>query len=191
MKALVMRLVLGAAAVVAAVTWWAPQGSATADAESSQLVPQEVRRPLDHADAPDATESSTPPTPLPPLGADGGLSSDELFSHLSDPANSDLPPALFTELSELGVDVVRADATGVGRERWPEYWRSPTGRAAPCCTGVVVHAAGAAAHPSGDGTVHVTVLWTDVATPHQDAAESLLTSFVRLRRTATGWQPLR
>lgn len=185
-RAPIALVVLGAAAVVGAVSWWLPPTSATAGAvaESVMLVGEPLQ-PVQRAahDEPPAS----PLKRLAPLDEDGGLVDDELFEHLSDPANSDLPPKLFAELSELGVAIVRADATGIGREQWPEYWaHGSAARATGCCSKIALQAASAATHPSGDGTIQVIVLWADVAAP----TENERVSVVRLQHTRSGWEPV-
>lgn len=188
-RAPIALVVLGAAAVVGAVNWWLSPSSATADAVAdSAMHADEARQPAQRGAQADTSPPGAPLKQLAPLNDDGGLANDALFARLSDPANSDLPPALFAELSELGVAVVRADATGIGRQHWPEYWDRASGaRADPCCSKIVVQAASAATHPSEDGTVQVTVLW-------RDAAASIgndRVSRVRLQLTSEGWQPTR
>ena len=192
-RAPIALLVLGAAAVVGAVNWWVSPSSDTAGAVADSVV--HVGEPLQPAQRAPHAETSTPSAPLKrlaPLDDDGGLDNDELFAHLSDPANSDLPPALFAELSQLGVAVVHADATGIGREKWSAYWDHVSGaRADPCCSDIEAHAASAATHPSADGTVQVIVVWTDVSSAHRPAPEQEVVSFVRLRSTPSGWEPTR
>ena len=77
-------------------------------------------------------------------------------AQLSDPARSNLG-APMPEASRLGAALVRADATGEGRDAFYGYWGS--GRAQPCCADIVVHAAGASAtrYP---GVVQVAVIWS-------------------------------
>ena len=181
-------LVLGAAAVVGAVSWWLPPSSATADADAeSVLQVDEALQPAQRAAPPETTAANAPLKQLAPLDDSGGLANEELLAHLSDPANSDLPPELFAELSELGVAVVRADATGIGREQWPEYWdRGPGARADPCCSEIVVQAASAANHPAVDGAVQVIVLWKDAA----ESTANERASFVRLQHARFGWEPV-
>ena len=186
-RAPIALIVLCAAAVVGAVSWWLSASSAFADADAESVLQVDVAlQPTQRAAPPETTAAKPPLKKSAPPDDDGGLTDDELFAHLSDPANSDLPPALFAELSELGVAVVRADATGIGRKQWPKYWeRRPTSRADPCCSNIAVQAASAATHPSGDGSVKVTVLWKDALA----SAATERVSFVHLHDTGSGWEP--
>ena len=188
-RAPIALLVLSAAAAVGAVSWWLSPSSATADAVAdSAMHADEARQRVQRAVQAERSPRGAPLKQLAPLDDDGGLPDDELFAHLSDPANSDLPPELFAQLTELGVAVVRADATGMGREQWPEYWdRAPGARADHCCSKIVVQAASSSTHPSGDGTVDVVVLWRAAAEPIGNDRVSR----VRLQSTTEGWQPTR
>lgn len=86
-------LVLCAAAVVGAISWWLFPSSASNDAESAQLESvDDARQPVNLPLTPDAAVSGRP-WQVPPLDGHGGLADDELFAHLSDLSNSDLPPA--------------------------------------------------------------------------------------------------
>lgn len=187
-RAPIALLVLCAVAVVGAVNWWLSPSSATADAVADPVTHvDEALPPARRAAHAETSAPSGPLKQLAPLDDDGGLANDELFAHLSDPANSDLPPELFAELSKLGAAVVRADATGIGREQWPEYWdRVPAPRADPCCSEIVVHAASATTDLSRDGVAQVMVLWKGGAAP----VENERVSFVHLQRTPAGWEPV-
>ncbi len=155
----VALLLLSTSAIVAAISWWLSSSPVLAGA------PQ-VPEPRGHVDTHDSAvpferrQRSGDPEPLMPLEDDDGLGEDELWAQISDPTNSDLPGELFDELTRLGTDVVRADATGRGRERWPEYWNeAPSGRSDPCCDHVVIHGAGAFTDPANHNMVRVAVLW--------------------------------
>jgi hypothetical protein len=104
--------------------------------------------------APTTTTSASPPWAG--IGEDAPTKAG-YWAQLSDPARSDLGPAVAAETSRLGATLVRADVTGEGRDAFYGYWGA--GRAQPCCAGVVVHAAGASstAHPD---TVQVAVIWS-------------------------------
>jgi hypothetical protein len=178
---------LGAAAAVVAVAWWlpaVPMSSEAAEAPTEslpQVPPAWPNSGLDGVD--DVAED------LPALPEDHqGLTDEELWAHISDPANSDLPSELFAELSQLGIDYVRADATGEGRDRWPDHW--PEGaRADPCCTDITIHAAGASRDPAMHDLVLVTVVWSSESPT--DAAVSRRFSRVALHLDGPIWRPLR
>lgn len=118
---------------------------------------------------------------------DEGFSSHDLWDHLNDPANSDLPPDLFAQLAQLGADVVRADATGHGRNQWSHHWATDEGRAQACCTNITVHAAGAYTHPTDPDAVQVTVIWTGTHPGRDNLVEQ--TSQIHLHPSPNGWRP--
>lgn len=187
-RAPIAVIVLGAIALVAVVTWWLPR-----DADPAAAVVPE----LEAGSVADATVEAhpTPEPALPVAGdvrapleeADDGLGAEDLWAHISDPRNSDLPPRVFASLAKLGAEIVRADATGVGRGRWPHYWATDA-RAEPCCRELTVHASGAAKDPVSPGLVRVTVAWSGKGL---GAADEARVSTIVLRRGATGWQPVR
>ncbi len=180
-------LMLGAAALVAAIAWWAspPTVSASASAFPARPAPDAATQwPVDEKAEPGARVAS------PLENVDDGLSNRELWQHISDPAKSNLPRELFAELTQLGVDVVRADATGVDRDRFPDYWAEyPSGRADPCCTAIDVHAAGAYRLSTNRGLVRASVLWTAVES--RSRGPLVRTTHVLLRNVASGWIPTR
>lgn len=185
-------LALTAAALVAAAAWWLTDNPLAADAHTARSPdpPAELHGPP-AADP----ETDAPPSladePLPPLDHDHdeGFSGHDLWDHINDPANSDLPPDLFAELTQLAIDIVRADATGHGRDRWPHHWTNDThdARAEPCCTDIAIHAAGAYTHPTAPDVIEVTVIWTGNHPDQPSLVEQ--TSHVRLQRNAPGWGP--
>ena len=184
----VALLLVGAAAVVAAISWWVGNSALHADAQ-----------PVSDPPAMDVTANPTEPLgPLPSttrLAADApleeeddGFGEEDLSAHISDPANSDLPPDLFTELTQLGVDVVRADVTAEGRDRWPEYWRSAASeRTGKCCADVVIHAAGGFTDPTNRNVVIVTVIWEAT----DERMGIVRVSHVALRQADEDWSPTR
>ncbi len=180
-------LLVSAVVVVAAISWWV--GNSALHADAQPVVDSRVMA---------AKASSTEPVePLPstpritadaPLeDEDDGLGDENLWAHISDPTDSDLPPDLFAQLTQLGVDVFWADATGEGRERWPEYWRSAgSARSGACCADVAIHAAGSFTDPANRDIVNVTVIWEAA----QQRIESVRVTHIALSRTDGGWRPV-
>ena len=86
------------------------------------------------------------------------------------------------EASRLGAALVRADATGEGRDAFYGYWGA--GRAQPCCADVVVHAAGASATRYPD-VAQVAVIWS--AQRANGGAVSEQTTVVYFARRGLEW----
>lgn len=126
--------------------------------------------------------TTLPPPPWAAIGEDAPTKAG-YWAQLSDPARSHLGPAVAAETSRLGAALVRADATGEGRDTFYGYWG--TGRAQPCCTNVVVHAAGASstAHPD---VVQVAVIWSATRLDGGPAV-SEQTTVVYFARRGTQW----
>lgn len=114
----------------------------------------------------------------PPAGVEPGY-----VANVSEMARSDLAPAVFREVTAVGVAVLRADVTGVGRERWPGFW--PEGPYRPCCRDVVVLAAGA--RGDGAGRVLVRILWS--AQRLVGAPEGPRETQLPLVQRSGGWWP--
>ncbi|HMS25324.1 MAG TPA: hypothetical protein PKB15_06550 [Acidimicrobiia bacterium] len=106
----------------------------------------------------------------------GGLVNDErlqdtflynsiAITELNDPNNSDLEPATFTQLRELAIDVVRAEATGVGTASHPAYFTPDV--YIDNCTSFETVAAGAISmpYPNDNSWVMATVYWKAKCTP--------------------------
>ncbi len=108
------------------------------------------------------------------------------WAQLSDPARSDLGQAVATETSRLGAALLRADATGEGRDAFYGYWG--IGRAQPCCADFVVHAAGASStgHPD---VVQVAVVWSATRLDGGSAV-SEQTTVLYFARRGTHWVAL-
>jgi hypothetical protein len=176
----VAPLALGAVAIVAAAAWWIPldppshtepaNGSSAEFAAAPLLLQPGVEGAEDEV-VPDAIDD----------GHDG-FDSANLHDYLNDPANSDLPADTFAEVTQLAADIVRADATGQGRDRWPDYWDTDV-RADPCCTAITVLAVGAYTDPSSADAVRVTVVWASER--HGERTTDLL-----LVRRGQIWQPV-
>jgi hypothetical protein len=102
------------------------------------------------------TTTTAPGPPWASIGEDAPTKAG-YWAQLSDPARSNLGAPMAAEASRLGAALVRADATGEGRDAFYGYWGA--GRAQPCCADVVVHAAGASATQYPD-VVQVAVIWS-------------------------------
>ncbi len=138
-----------------------------------------------------STSPTSPTTTLvapPPWAAigEGAPTKAGYWAQLSDPARSDLGPAVAAETSRLGVALLRADATGEGRDAFYGYWGS--GRAQPCCANVVVHAAGASSTARPD-VVQVAVIWSATRIDGGPAV-SEQTTVLYFGRRGTQWVPL-
>lgn len=174
-----MRRALVAVAVVGAfVGTWAllrPPGAARPLTSTSAEGPS--------APAPSSTlaSSTTSTVASPPWAAIGEDAPTKAgyWAQLSDPARSNLGPAVATETSRLGAALLRADATGDGRYAFYGYWGA--GRAQPCCANVVVHAAGASATQYPD-IVQVAVIWSATRLDGRPAVSEQTTVFYFARR---------
>ena len=133
-----------------------------------------------------STTSTTPSRPpWARIGEDAPTKAG-YWAQLSDPARSDLGPAVAAETSRLGAALLRADATGEGRDAFYGYWGS--GRAQPCCANVLVHAAGASTtrYPY---VVQVAVIWSATRLDGGPAVFEQTTVFYFAHR-GTHWVPL-
>lgn len=116
------------------------------------------------------------------------MSSDQLWADIADPTSSDLPADVFRAAADTAAAVVVADATGQGRERWPDHWSGP--RASPCCADVTIHAAGARRHPDHPSEVLAIVAWSGEALPHVPGNFSEEISELRIAPDGQdGWRP--
>ena len=135
------------------------------------------------APAPSSTpaSSTTSTVASPPWAAIGEDAPTKAgyWAQLSDPARSNLGAAVATETSRLGAALLRADATGEGRDAFYGYWGA--GRAQPCCANVVVHAAGASATQYPD-VVQVAVIWSATRLDGGPAVSEQTTVFYFARR---------
>jgi hypothetical protein len=77
---------------------------------------------------------------------------------LARPVGPGLPAALAEEVQAVATEVLRADVTGEGRDRFGEYWGEGLYR--PCCRDVVVHGAVARAMEGREGAVVVSMVWS-------------------------------
>ncbi len=138
--------------------------------------------------APVPTPSTTTSVAPPPWAAIGENAPTKAayWAQLSDLSRSDLGPAVAAETSRLGTALLRADATGEGRDAFYGYWG--TGRAQACCANVVVHAAGASATAHPD-VVQVAVVWSATRLDGGPAV-SEQTTVLYFARRGTQWVPL-
>lgn len=138
----------------AAFTWWISQPRAG---------PQAKRRPQAATSSTGATTAGTSITgghAHGPAGeAKAGHAEIESYRReLADPAHSDLPPALFAQLTQLGVRVQRAYLTSVGRDEFPGYFGRDTVPA--LYSQVHIESAGARSRNSRADAVDVIVVWS-------------------------------
>jgi hypothetical protein len=127
------------------------------------------------------TTTTAPGPPWASIGEDAPTKAG-YWAQLSDPARSNLGASMAAEASRLGAALVRADATGEGRDAFYGYWGA--GRAQPCCADVVVHAAGASATQYPD-VAQVAVIWS--AQRANGGAVSEQTTVVYFARRGLEW----
>ena len=131
--------------------------------------------------------SASPKPPAPAVAADKGPSPDQVLTQLSDPKSSGLDAELARQLTSIGVAVVRADVTGVGRDAYPGYWSSSS--YTPCCSAIRELGAGARPSITHPGEVEVITVWDADRTDGGPALRHQQ-SIVRLHQSPTGWQPI-
>ncbi len=153
-----MKRALAAVAVVGAfVGAWAallrPPGTTRPLTATTAGAPSE---PAPSSTPASSTTSTVASPPWAAIGEDAPTKAG-YWAQLSDPARSNVGVAVATETSRLGAALLRADATGEGRDAFYGYWGA--GRAQPCCANVVVHAAGASATQYLD-VLQVAVIWS-------------------------------
>ena len=110
-----------------------------------------------------APESTTTTTAAPEEGFhdDAGEAQEAIegyWESLPDPANSDLPPEVFDEVTTIGREVVAADVTGEGRDKYPEFFGGSPGKS--WFKDFVIHTAGARSTGGGTDQAAVTVVWS-------------------------------
>ncbi len=74
----------------------------------------------------------------------GDTSSGIPISELNNPANSDLPESIFLKARTTAIEVTKAEVTGVGTNKWPEYF---AGQPKGICTEFKSDIAGAISLP--------------------------------------------
>lgn len=106
-----------------------------------------------------------------------------VYRLIGDPANSDLPATVATRAAAAGSAFTVADASGVGREAFGDWWgeRPPV----PVAAEVRVLAAGAASYGR---LVQVVVVWDGTAPDGTALGER--TSTVLLEPTSSGFVPI-
>ncbi|MFJ5218757.1 hypothetical protein ACIP98_29060 [Streptomyces sp. NPDC088354] len=129
--------------------------------------------------------TATPTTmDAPPLGA--GPAADHLIQEgldQAEPSGLSLPADTAARAVAIGRAVWTADATGVGRERWPDYFTD----SAPAAAYTRFRIQAAAAHRDRSQGVVVRLVWAGA-----DPAGTFLeqrTATVRLIRKGTSWTP--
>lgn len=122
-----------------------------------------------------------------PVVADRDPSPDQVLAQLSDPKGSGLDAELARQLTMIGVGVVRADVTGIGRDVYPGYWSSSS--YTPCCSAIRELGAGARPSITHPGEVEVTTVW-DADRADGGPALRHQQSIVRLHQSPDGWQPV-
>lgn len=131
--------------------------------------------------------SASPKATAPVAAADLNPTPDQVLTQLSDPKESGLDPELARQLTLIGVGVVRADVTGVGRDAYPGYWTSSS--YTPCCSAIREQGAGARPSIAHPGDVEVTTVWDADRTDGGPALRHEQ-SIVRLHQSPSGWQPV-
>lgn len=130
------------------------------------------------------------------LGTD--IPAEDLADLISDPASSDLDLETWEETGDVAADVVTADLTGEGRDRWPAYWEidndlpsNDPGGARPAYQDVRILGVGSAAGPA-DGVVAVMVLWSATPTDPLAAPPAGIPNHVILLRADDDgdWEPI-
>ena len=151
------RRVTVALVVAAVLTWWWLGRSAPRHRVSGQAVA--TTSPTSEPAA--STTTTTVVAAHNPEPAEEDKGREEVDSYrreLADPGRSDLPPALFKQLTELGVRVQRAYLTSTGRDEFPGYFgRDPV---PPLYTNVEIETAGARSRNGQQDAVDVTVIWS-------------------------------
>ncbi|GAC1590026.1 MAG: hypothetical protein NVS3B21_07200 [Acidimicrobiales bacterium] len=131
--------------------------------------------------------SASPKAATPVVVADKDPSPDQVLAQLSDPKGSGLDAELARQLTMIGVAVVRADVTGIGRDAYPGYWSSSS--YTPCCSTIRELGAGARPSITHPGEVEVTTVW-DADRADGGPALRHQQSIVRLHQSPNGWQPV-
>lgn len=153
-------------------------------------MPQHAARP-EHTEGPrprhrPRKDPALPPTgvPVPGEGPDGDHAVQRLLERA---APSDLPRAQQRRLVNLASRILRAEATGKGRENWPTYFPRQPLRAP--YRDVRIQAATARRDDGNADRVRVRLVWagTDPAGQAQDGRPAR----ILLIRHNTAWEPTR
>lgn len=120
--------------------------------------------------------------------ADTYLSNSIAITELNDPTNSDLDPTTFTQLRTLAINVVQAEATGIGTAAFPEYFTP--GMFIDSCTSFETVAAGAISmpYPNDSSWAMAIVSWKAQckAGPNTAARTTTAQQTIYLHRDASG-----
>ncbi len=173
-----------AAAIVAATGWWLTEQPDIAPTPAAAELTMATPPPISEAQPASVRQR----TRLPKLERDNdGLGDQGLHAAISDPRASDLPLRLFRRLSRLATEIVIADITGAGRQRWPRYWGEQTARAEPCCTRITIRAAGAIRDPHQREAILGRVVWSGGSRDGRELRNQV--SIVRLVQHRGRWRP--
>lgn len=136
------------------------------------------------APTPDVSDASGPQQ-TPPAYEAPQLSDEQLQAYLDEADPSTVPDPLRGELVALASDVLDADLTGQGREKWPSYFDAQP--ATKIWSDVHHRAAVVKWGKGGELVAEVTLLWSatdSLGVRHEDVA-----STITLVRVASGWSP--
>ncbi len=115
-------------------------------------------------------------------------SQTEAGEALARPVGPAIPPALAEEVQAVATEVLRADVTGEGRDRFGEYWGEGLYR--PCCRDVVVQGAVARAMEGREGAVVVSMVWSAERLDAGPPREQVETDVYLVERDGQ-WAPIR
>ncbi len=104
------------------------------------------------------------------------------------PVGPGLPPELAEQAQVVAAEVLRADVSGEGRERFGDYWGEDLYR--PCCRDVVVHTSVARAVEGREAMVVVSLVWSAERVDAGPPREQVETDVYLIERDGT-WVPTR
>ena len=104
------------------------------------------------------------------------------------PVGPGLPPELAEQAQAVAAEVLVADVSGEGRERFSGYWGEELYR--PCCREVEVHTSVARAVEGRDGMVVVSLVWSAERIDAGPPREQVETDVYLTERDGT-WVPAR
>lgn len=112
----------------------------------------------------------------------------EAAPELGVPVGPGLPPELAEQVQAVAAEVLLADVSGVGRERFGGYWGEDLYR--PCCRDVEVHTSVARAVESREAMVVVSLVWSAERIDAGPPREQVETDVYLIERDGT-WVPTR
>lgn len=121
----------------------------------------------------------------PPEPADAGV---DVAPGPVAPVGPGLPPELAEQAQAVATEVLVADVSGEGRERFDGYWGEDLYR--PCCREVEVHTSVARAVEGRDGMVVVSLVWSAERIDAGPPREQVETDVYLIERDGT-WVPTR